>query len=54
MGVGLRDSSNAIREILPQLRTGKVTRAVSVCGRAGPRQAVDERGEGEEALRKLG
>jgi serine protease Do len=50
MGVGFAIPSNAVRELLPELRTGKVTR-----GRIGvrigevPREAIDELGLSERA-----
>jgi serine protease Do len=45
MGVGFAIPSNAIREILPQLRSGKVTRSrVGVQVANVPRQAIDELG----------
>jgi len=50
MGVGFAIPSNSIREILPQLRAGKVTRS-RVGVQVGPvrRQAVDELGLKEKA-----
>ena len=50
MGVGFAIPSNSIREILPQLRTGKVTRSrVGVQVGAVRRQAVDELGLKDKA-----
>ena len=50
MGVGFAIPSNAIREVLPQLRAGKVTRGrVGVQVRPVQRQAIDELGLKEKA-----
>ena len=45
IGIGFAVPSNTVRELLPQLRTGKITRGrIGVNVRAIPRDAVDELG----------
>ena len=45
IGIGFAVPSNTVRELLPQLRTGKITRGrIGVNVRAIPREAVDELG----------